>query len=557
MKRFIAVIVLAASLPAAAQNLNPTVEVQNSYMGKLIEAGKPQLEMAVPDSLTRFDLDFDYSVMETPYKGGYEFNPYLVDLKPEAAGERKPSLFFHAGAGYVLRPEVDLLYDPALKGPLSMDIYARHRSYFGEYDYGDGYDAKTVGGLAGRYVAKHGTFKFGAGYYGLHTKYDILDKGVAPGLELDRELKQSLNALDLSAGFKSEGTKIGYGLAAALRAGQENGRSLYELGFNGGFSPSLCKYGRISIDFEGTYDMYDFNERTYAGTFYVIPSVSGIYKGLSYFLGVRMGTAFYGAENGLVGSKKGQGFYPEAHVSYTLVKDHLNVYADVSGNGRVDSYTDLKEWNHFVAAQTGLVDNTVEKLSVSAGLRGNIVSPLRFDISAGWRAVDNGCFNYFQSFDVGQQGTIITDPDEVVRIFLPCVMRENFEEKFARIKLAWDRKPLLVEGAFNYSSYSFKDGVYEYMIKPSQVTGSFRMRYNYVDRLFAGVSADFASKQDCYKKEYELPAYVDLGLNAEYVMTPRFSVWAKLGNVLNNKIARHPVCVERGVSLIGGITLKL
>ena len=118
MKRYIAFIVLAASVPAAAQNLNPTVEVQNSYLGKLIEAGKPQLEMAVPDSLTRFDLDFDYSVMETPYKGGYEFNPYLVDLKPEVAGERKPSLF---------RSHMTLLSYPAFSHP---GIHLPEKMYF-------------------------------------------------------------------------------------------------------------------------------------------------------------------------------------------------------------------------------------------------------------------------------------------------------------------------------------------------------------------------------------------------------------------------------------------
>ena len=60
---------LVASGFASAQNLDPTVEVRRTYEGKLLEAHKPQLSMSVPDSLTRFDLDFDYSVFETPYKG--------------------------------------------------------------------------------------------------------------------------------------------------------------------------------------------------------------------------------------------------------------------------------------------------------------------------------------------------------------------------------------------------------------------------------------------------------------------------------------------------------
>ena len=44
---------------AHAQNLDPTVVVDRAYEGKLMEVHKPALEMAVPDSVMRFDLDFD------------------------------------------------------------------------------------------------------------------------------------------------------------------------------------------------------------------------------------------------------------------------------------------------------------------------------------------------------------------------------------------------------------------------------------------------------------------------------------------------------------------
>ena len=63
------------SVTASAQNLDPTVEVNRSYEGKLMEVHKPMLEMAVPDSVLRFDLDCDYSVFDSPYKGSYECHP--------------------------------------------------------------------------------------------------------------------------------------------------------------------------------------------------------------------------------------------------------------------------------------------------------------------------------------------------------------------------------------------------------------------------------------------------------------------------------------------------
>ena len=101
MKRtFIYVAAVLISAVMQAQDLDPTVEVSRVYEGKLIEVRKPVMEMAIPDTLYRFDLDFDYSVFDNPYRGSYEFNPYMLDMRPES-NLRNPSAFYlNAGAGY-------------------------------------------------------------------------------------------------------------------------------------------------------------------------------------------------------------------------------------------------------------------------------------------------------------------------------------------------------------------------------------------------------------------------------------------------------------------------
>lgn len=58
-----------ACVSAGAQNLNPTVSVTKAYEGSLMEVHKPAQEMFVPDSLKRFDLDFDYSVLRIHIRG--------------------------------------------------------------------------------------------------------------------------------------------------------------------------------------------------------------------------------------------------------------------------------------------------------------------------------------------------------------------------------------------------------------------------------------------------------------------------------------------------------
>ena len=94
-----AVLVMSASV-SFGQNFNPTVEVTNTYHGNPSEAHKPLLEMNVPDSLLRFDLDFDYEVFNKPYQGAYSFKPYMLDMRPAKDAWRGRKLFLKAGAGY-------------------------------------------------------------------------------------------------------------------------------------------------------------------------------------------------------------------------------------------------------------------------------------------------------------------------------------------------------------------------------------------------------------------------------------------------------------------------
>lgn len=98
-KILLAAAVASWPLAASAQNLDPTVEVNRSYEGKLIEVNKPMLEMAVPDSVLRFDLEFDYEVFDNPYKGAYEFKPYTMQLQPVGQASQQQRLYMKLGAG--------------------------------------------------------------------------------------------------------------------------------------------------------------------------------------------------------------------------------------------------------------------------------------------------------------------------------------------------------------------------------------------------------------------------------------------------------------------------
>ena len=88
---FLAAILFSGVL--SAQNLDPTVEISRAYEGKILDANKPLREMTVPDSVSTFRLDFDYSVFDKPYKGAYDFNPYLMNMRPSETVEQQQTFY--------------------------------------------------------------------------------------------------------------------------------------------------------------------------------------------------------------------------------------------------------------------------------------------------------------------------------------------------------------------------------------------------------------------------------------------------------------------------------
>ena len=53
---------VALGAPLAAQNINQSVQVTNDYVTRFADFQKQGPALQVPDSLFRFDYDFDYSV---------------------------------------------------------------------------------------------------------------------------------------------------------------------------------------------------------------------------------------------------------------------------------------------------------------------------------------------------------------------------------------------------------------------------------------------------------------------------------------------------------------
>ena len=544
---------------AVAQDLDQTVEVSREYEGKLVEVHKPAIKMAVPDSVTRFALDFDYSVFENPYKGSYEFNPYLLNMKPSASDNGESVFYLRAGAGYQLHPTFDLVWSPKLskQNSFNMDVYASHRSFVGNYltiapDFSDGesvvmtkvpkdvdgartwfgYDLLSKAGVAAKADFEKVAMDVAAGYYGLAQK----------GYGWVRDY----NAVDARFGIASKPESVGslvFDLDVDYRFGQDRLESkLVEnlLGFELNVGPFLKGAHRFSIDLGSDMGFYSGAFVKNAGEVHLMPRYIFRKNNLDIDAGLRFSKIL---ESGYAE----QYVYPAVNVSYNILPAAMKVYFNAGGGNSFDSYSDLISANHHITHQMQPLQlgYTVERVSVMAGLEGRITDKFSYNVRGGYA-------NYA---DMLTYGLDLELTSAVFATYMQC------QKWFAALDWALDVEGFRFDGTVSYDGYFGCENMFAAetqlvdVLKPAALTGNVAVEYSWKKRILAGVDCEFstASRGDFVV----IPGYADLGVYAEYATARNLSFWLRAGNLLNETIQRNPLYAEKGVYCTVGICLNL
>lgn len=584
-------LVSAAMLMTAAvsfgQNFNPTVEVTNTYQGNASEVHKPLLGMNVPDSLLRFDLDFDYEVFEKPYQGAYSFKPYMLNMRPAKDAWRGRRLYLKAGAGYTLHPRFEFVFSPEQSGPFQMSVYASHKSYFGNYHeikpelqdglyrmkksggkFG-GYDALTSAGFDGRYNWNRTILSFGIGYYGIAAK--------------DSVMSRSYNAFDFNARVRSNNDSESYFLYdIGLRGRVANdGLDYKSFSFPDGVTvdkqnenwvlldglvgPVVNNSRSILVGFEAESASYSRFYDGNIGRVALIPSYRFKSGRWNLNLGVKLEFMFRNDADtlsfGKMGGGKGQIVYPDAHISFA-VGGNVALYADATGGSRLNTYSSQISENHhlnpsFLVAPvyeliTPLVDNTVEKVNARIGVRGSAASSFQFDVNGGVGLYGNALM---------ESGLFTAGGDLV-----PALAYSDYNLIYANALVGLRTGRVKIDADFRYRGVSFPDNdALNLGFTLPKYSGGVRASYDISSRLYAGINVEAASWRDgkCASVASEdildvrVPGYVDLGVNCGYKFNRKLELWLESGNLLCQTIQRNPLYAEKGLWVTAGVSLNL
>ena len=542
---------------AEAQDLDPTVEVRRSYEGKLVEKHKPALTMDVPDSVQRFDLDFDYSVFDSPYRGAYEFKPYLLDFRPSSHISDARRLYLRAGAGYQLHPELDVVWSPFARRSFGMDVYASHRSFIGRYlpvenaidTPWNGYDLHSKAGVSSRTDWEKASLRFDVGYF-----------GIAQG---DFLRKRSYNALDVNMGISSKSSKDEFFLYDINIGYRLSGDGVSPVGARGlgvtgndftmdvTLGPVFRRSHRMLLDVEFDMTSYTGEIDASASMFSVVPHYVFDKGKWNFDLGLRL-SAFDApdSDRGFY-STKGQGVYPDIHVRYSVLEESLGLFAEIGGGNRLNTYSSLLERNsHFEMTYNGgiydLLDNTVERINMSIGAEGRISSRFSY--------VFRGGYVNFKNTPLESVWKIGSDGGSNPPVYMPGMGYTSLQSLYAGADILWKSDDLQVDGTVMYN-HAFGFDRSEGILAPAALTGDVSVEYNWKRRIYAGVGCEFSTERKGVN--YTVGAYADLSLYAEYQMSRKLSFWFKGSNLLFMPVQRNPFYAEKGASFTLGLCLEL
>lgn len=554
-----AAVLLLAGVQANAQSLAPSVTVTNDFANSINETGKQSVQMSVPDSIRNNVPKFDYSVFANPYNGSYKFSPYNVKINLPGESYDASRFYMKAGAGYAFYPEFKMVVAPFYKGRFKMSVYQDFHGYGSGYhipakegnifdlfdgkgvmeDIDKGYDYSESAGLEGTLGFKRAAFKFNFGY-----------EGIFAGLETDTYDKSAFHSVFGVVGVKSVESpekKLNFDANLLYRLGYQEmaPKNLVENQFKvyGWFAPVSFSKARFLLDYEigyvGCNGALDFAD-------YIINTTPRVAFNLWKF-NISTGFKVSYIEDGI-------NLFPDIRFNIKMIKNHLDLYGVIDGGENINLYSDYKnQYHHFSTAYVSSANKFgstyLERINMRGGLRGSIAERVQFDVRAGYVVYGGAPVDYIRVIDNG------TTP--ATYSYLPGIEFVNYNKFYADALLTWTSKSVDISGNVHYGSTDIA-GRANVLDFPA-LTTDFDVTYNWHRRLFVGVCAQTSSQRDANiaGTVYSMPSYVDLGFHGEYVFRRVWSVWMRMGNILNQNIQREPLFCERGFNATAGITLKL
>ena len=234
--------------------------------------------------------------------------------------------------------------------------------------------------------------------------------------------------------------------------------------------------------------------------------------------------------------------FPKAEISIPIAEHVLTAFAGVNGNVQKNNFKSIVEENPF-AISTVTPFNTINKLMINGGLKGNFSNTITFNAAVNYNQVKDMQFFYNDSVYPFKFNVLYDDAD-VFNLHAEISYLQN--EKL-NISLHVDQ--------YSYST----DIQSQAWHKPNSVV-SIVAKYNLHDQFFAEVSLFAHGTQYArglsgkYIVDEKIDGYQDVNLGLEYRYTKVLSLYLHLNNLGFSRYYRWNGYPSERFNLLGGLT---
>lgn len=249
--------------------------------------------------------------------------------------------------------------------------------------------------------------------------------------------------------------------------------------------------------------------------------------------------------------------FPAVTADFTLIPDYLQVFGEVKGDVNRNSLKGFSDENPWLNTNVN-IKNTVEKLSISAGVKGTGGPGFGYKARFYIKQLEDmplfiNNFGDFSRFDViydfgkakitGLEGEISVQVSDALK----WTGKLNVDDyKPAQETYSWFKPGLKVSSnlVYNYNKkLSFNAGVV--------IQDDVKAKVN-VQQPVPPVS--YIIPNPSIESIVTVKGYVDLRVGADYRINNKFSVFAKANNLLNTNYSRYLYYQVNGFNIFGGLT---
>ena len=561
-KLHILLLAILLSAPVYAQ-IDPTVVVDREFEGKIdVDVRMPQTPLTVADSLKKFDVSFDYSIFDRPFRDLYEFSPYQAASLGVVPPKAVPHFSARVASQYPLMPEVDLFGQlvPKKNPNVNFGLFVKYASEAGNIPAMDQFiktlDARRLRMSAGaffKYAWEKGELSLLGSYRTSYAKdkQDVHESLVATNYVLD-SAKHYVNAYE--ADFKIRSTNVKdhefyYDIDASFVS------SAKDLKYRPGYEPYNFSETALNIDaeFGSSFDEH----RMYVD----VRSQNNWYSQLDgYYIGIIEFAPIYryskGRFDGRFGIRFSNSFagdnttsiYPDVDAKFELAENKLWIRAVANGGRYIDNlgtHLEMAPWlmMGLDGGLPGAVRQNADLFKMRYTTR-PIDSKLSFEGIIGSRLGIN-VYGTYTSF----KNRMLLYSGQFFQSQMPFVYPEfvDYAKLSAGVELTWTSKDLRVFTSVQGNKYNSESPLY---MLP-KIESLSQIEYNFRERLFLSVAMviqgereslyglvpDFVTAVPVSQDSQvgRVPAYLDLSAKAEFKVNRFFSVYIKGGNLLNKE----------------------